>query len=303
MKGPTLGIALKLGATFAFSLMYAVIKLAGPVPVGEVIFFRAAFALIPLFMLSAFTVGPMNVMRTGRPVFHIARSIAGVCSMFVSFAALKLLPLADITAFSFVAPIFAVVLSAVVLHELVGPYRWGAVAAGFAGVLVMIQPHGGLLHILFAGFSSGAVLALSGAFLSAFVVIFIRQMSATERSETIVFYFMLTCAFVGAITMIWSRVSLSPGTAAWLVLCGILGGIGQICMTYSYRYAQPSLLAPFDYAAMIWAVLLGYVVFGEIPETLVMVGACVVIAAGLFIVWRERRRHLAVSVERTLQSF
>jgi drug/metabolite transporter (DMT)-like permease len=295
MKDPTLGIALKLGATFAFSLMYAVIKLVGPVPVGEVIFFRAAFALIPLFMLSAFTVGPMNVVRTGRLAFHIVRSIAGVCSMFMSFAALKLLPLADITAFSFVAPIFAVVLSALVLREFVGPYRWGAVAAGFAGVLLMIQPHGGVLHIVFAGFTSGAALALGGAFLSAFVVIFIRQMSTTERSETIVFYFMLTCAFAGAATMIWWRVPLSAATGAWLVLCGILGGIGQICMTYSYRFAQPSLLAPFDYAAMIWAVLLGYLIFAEIPETLVMMGAGVVIAAGLFIVWRERVRHEAIA--------
>lgn len=298
MRSPSLGIALKLGATFSFSLMYAVIKLAGDVPVGEVVFFRAFFALIPLFALSVYTVGPMNVVRTGKPLMHIARSSAGVASMFLNFTALTLLPLADIMAFGFVMPIFAVVLAALFLRERVGRYRWSAVAAGFAGVLVMLSPHGGIVSIVAHGFSTGAGLALAGALLSAVVVIIIRQMHATERGETIVFYFMATCASVGAVTMIWDRVPLSPMMTAWLVLCGVLGGIGQICMTFSYRFAEPSLLAPFDYAAMIWAVALGYAIFAEVPEPLVMTGAAIVIAAGLFIVWREYKLH-RVTVERT----
>lgn len=298
MKHASFGIALKLGATFAFSLMYAVIKLAGHVPVGEVIFFRAFFALVPLFALSVYTVGPLAVVRTAHPFMHIFRSVAGVSSMFLNFTALMLLPLADITAFGFVMPIFAVVLAALFLREHVGPYRWSAVIVGFAGVLVMLSPHGGIESILMHGFSSGAGLALAGALLSAVVVIVIRQMHATERGETIVFYFMATTAAVGAVTMLWSRVPLSPATAAWLVLSGILGGIGQICMTFSYRYAEPSLLAPFDYAAMIWAVALGYAIFAEVPEPLVMAGAGIVIAAGLFIVWRERQLR-RVTVIRT----
>ncbi|MBI3675767.1 MAG: DMT family transporter [Proteobacteria bacterium] len=296
MRHSSLGIALKISASLAFSLMYAAIKMAGKVPVGEVIFFRAFFAMVPLFALSALTVGPRAVVRTSRPVFHVVRSAAGVCSMFMNFAALALLPLADITAFSFVAPIFAVVLSAVILHEAVGRFRWSAVAVGFAGVLLMIQPHGGVLGIFAHSLSAGAALALGGAFLSAFVVVFIRQMSVTERSETIVFYFMLTCSFAGAVSMIWFYAPLSWSLAAWLALAGILGGVGQICMTFSYRYAEPSLLAPFDYIAMVWAVLLGYFVFGEIPQTLVMAGAGVVIVAGLFIVWREHVRHRNVEL-------
>jgi len=287
-----LGIALKLAATFAFSLMYAAIKLAGDVPVGEVIFFRAAFALVPLFALSGFTVGPLAIMRTGRLLYHVVRSGAGVSSMFLNFAALTMLPLVDITAFSFVAPIFAVVLAALVLSERVGPFRWGAVMVGFVGVVLMVEPHSALGHLAVAGLSMGAMLALGGAFLSSFVVVFIRQMSATERSETIVFYFMLTCAAIGAATMIWFRVPLSLSAALLLVLCGVLGGIGQICMTYCYRYAEPSLLAPFDYIAMIWAVALGYLIFAEVPKPMVMAGAGVVSAAGIFIVWRERKLHL-----------
>lgn len=297
-KNSLLGIALKLGSSLAYTLMYSAIKLAGHVPVGEVVFFRAAFAFVPLFLLSRWTIGPRAVVHTKRPLLHVARSFAGVASMFLYFAALTLLPLADITAFSFVAPIFAVVLAALLLHEKVGALRWGAAAIGFAGVLLMLEPHGGTARLVFAGFSAGAALALAAALLSAFVVIFIRQMSATEQSETIVFYFMLVCAAAGAATMVWSRMSLTGAEVFWLVLCGILGGIGQICMTYCYRYAEPSLLAPFDYVTMIWAVLLGYFIFAEVPKPVVMGGALLVIAAGLGIIWRERAR-LEVPIARS----
>jgi len=294
LTGAHRGIAYKLGGSIAFSLMYAAIKLAGTqVPVGEVIFFRAFFALIPVFVLSFYTVGPRAVWRTARPGWHILRSITGVSGMFLNFAAVLMLPLADVTAFSFVAPIFAVVLAHFMLREYVGPFRAAAVLVGFGGVLVMLEPHGGLFHLLRSGFSTGAGLALTGAFLSAFVVVFIRQMSATEKSETIVFYFMSVCSVAGAVSLIWWRIPLSWAQTGWLALCGILGGIGQIGMTFSYRYAEPSLLAPFDYVAMVWAVLLGYFIFSEVPEPMVMIGAAIVIAAGLFIAWRERRLHRA----------
>jgi drug/metabolite transporter (DMT)-like permease len=189
-------------------------------------------------------------------------------------------------------PIFATVLAALLLDEKVGPHRAAAVVLGFGGVLLMVEPHG----FYGAGFgtssSIGALAALCGALLSAFVVVFIRQMSATETSEAIVFYFMVICATVGAITMIWDHVPLTAMQAVWLILCGVLGGIGQVCMTYSYRYAQPSLLAPFDYAAMIWAVAFGFFIFAEVPERIVLAGAGVVILSGLYIVWREHRaRH------------
>ena len=290
---PLRGIVLKLGATLTFSLMYAILKLVGNVPLGEVVFFRGFFALFPLFVFSFVSVGPMKVIRTRRPGWHIARSAAGVSSMFLNFGAVKLLPLADLTAFTFVAPIFAVVLAALMLRERVGPYRGFAVVAGFAGVLLMLEPHGGVMHIVASGFTSGAAMAIGGACLSAFVVVFIRQMSSTETSEAIVFYFMAMTSLAGAVAMIWSHAPLTAMQATLLVLCGLMGGFGQLCMTYCYRYAEPSLLAPFDYVSMVWAVLLGYFVFAEIPAALVMAGSAVVIAAGLFIAWRERHWHLA----------
>jgi drug/metabolite transporter (DMT)-like permease len=125
-------------------------------------------------------------------------------------------------------------------------------------------------------------------------------MSATETSEAIVFYFMTICATAGAITMIWDHAPLTPMQTVWLILCGVFGGIGQVCMTYSYRYAPPSLLAPFDYVAMVWAVVFGYFIFAEVPERIVLAGAAVVIMAGFYIVWRERRVRVARVAEANL---
>ena len=298
MKHTSLGIALKLGATLTFSLMYVLIRLAGHVPVGEVVFFRGFFALLPLFAFSFLARGPAAVLRTARPWLHMRRSIAGTASMFLNFFAVTRLPLADVTAFSFVMPIFATVLAALLLNEKVGPHRAVAVVAGFAGVLMMIEPHAGFGAG--AGSSIGATSALAGALLSAFVVVFIRQMSATESSEAIVFYFMASCALAGAATMLWAYQPLDWRQAGLLVLCGVMGGFGQLCMTYSYRYAEPSLLAPFDYAAMIWAVSLGFLVFAEVPERIVLAGAGVVIASGLYIVWRERRARVIAAAEASL---
>ena len=300
MQHASRGIALKIGATLGFSLQYVCMKLAGnSVPVGEVVFFRAFFALVPIALFAMQTVGLKAMAQTARPGLHMVRAAVGSSGMFLNFAALKLLPLADITAFGFVQPIFAVVLAAIVLKEVVGPYRGGAVVVAFAGVMLMIAPHGGIGGIFAHGLSGGAALALISSFASAFVVIYIRQMSATEKSETIVFYFMTFCAVVGALTMLWWRAPLSWAQVWWLIAAGITGGIAQIMMTFCYRYAEPSLLAPFDYIAMIWAVSFGFLIFAEVPAVMVLVGAAVVTAAGVFIAVREHRlgRELASRVE------
>lgn len=293
MRNVPRAIALKLAQTLAFSLTYAASKLAGPVPTSEIVFFRGLFALLPLFAWTAFTVGPFAAFRTRRPLYHVVRSCVGTVSLYSCFAAIKLLALATFTAFSFLQPVFAVILAALFLGERVGPWRWGAVAIGFAGVLLMIEPHGGLLQLVRLQLSPGIAYALAFAFLTAVVVILIRQMSAFERGEAIVFYFMSTCAAVGALGMIWQHPMLGFWPVFWLILCGVTGGLGQIFMTYSYRYAEPSLLASYDYAAMLWATLLGYFVFAEVPSVLVLSGAGLVIAAGLLIAWRERH-HLTM---------
>lgn len=287
---PARGILLKLAATLAFALMNAVVKSLGHLPLGEIVFFRAFFALVPVFIVAGLAGRLSLAFRTQRPHLHVVRSLVGTAAMFCYFVSITSLPLADSTAFGFVAPIFAVVLAALMLKEKVGPWRWGAVVAGFLGVLLMIEPHGGIASLFAGGLSTGAAFGIAGAFLAAFVVVFIRQMSATERSEAIVFYFMVTCSALSAVTLLFEAVVPSAWDLALLVASGLLGGIGQLCMTFSYRHAEPSLLAPFDYVMIVWASALGAVVFGEWPEPVVLAGCGVVIAAGLFIAWRERIR-------------
>jgi drug/metabolite transporter (DMT)-like permease len=290
-------IALKLAQTLAFAVMYAAIKLAGEVPIGEVVFFRGFFALVPLFVWTLFTVGPVEAIKTQRPSYHVVRGVVGVAAMFTNFTALSLLPLATVTAFGFIQPIFAVILAALFLREHVGPYRWAAVLAGFAGVMLMIEPHGGLASLAGLNMSKGVGYALLFAFLSAVVVVWIRQMNTSERCEAIVFYFMITSAVVGAVVMIWDHTPLTAGMTFWLVMCGLFGGIGQLFMTYSYRFGEPSLLAPFDYVSMIWAMLLGWFVFAEMPAPMVLWGAGLVIAAGMLIAWREHRLRVQIPLE------
>jgi drug/metabolite transporter (DMT)-like permease len=287
------GIALKLAQTLFFSLMYAAIKLAPDAPVGEVVFFRCFFALIPLVLFTHYTVGFRAAIRTEKPLYHFLRSGLGSISMFFNFVAVQLLPLATVTAFGFLQPVFVTMLAMPLLGEKAGPWRWGAVLIGFFGVLLMLEPHGGLQAIAGLRLSKGVAFALTFAFLSALVIILIRQMSKTERGEAIVFYFMSWGAIIGAAVMAFEHPTFDFHTVFWLTVCGLLGGLGQIALTYCYRYAEPSLLASFDYISMIWAVLLGYFVLGEMPETAVMLGAAVVIFAGLIIVWRERVHRLA----------
>lgn len=297
MKQNSLAIGLKLGQVLAFSCMYAAIKLAGAVPIGEVVFFRGFFALVPLFIWTCFTVGPRAAIRTERPLVHVVRGAVGVAAMFTNFTALALLPLVTVTAFGFMQPIFAVVLAAIMLKERAGPWRWAAVLIGFAGVMLMIEPHGGMAGMLSLKLTQGVFYALAFTLLSAFIVVWIRQMSATERSEAIVFYFMSACAVAGLIVMAFDYQPLAWNQIALLVSCGLFGGMGQVLMTYSYRYGEPSLLAPFDYTAMVWAMLLGWFVLGEHPEAMVLAGAAVVIASGLLIAWREYRHKVELPNE------
>jgi drug/metabolite transporter (DMT)-like permease len=155
----------------------------------------------------------------------------------------------------------------------------------------MVSPHVGE-GFSGASSSTGVLLAFTNAFLVAFTMIFIRLMSGSEPALVIAFYFQLACTLVSACTLPFAWVTPSGGEFLLLVTLGILGGVGQLLMTNSYRYAEASTLANFDYAAMIWAILLGWLFFGELPATAVYVGAVVVIGSGLFIVWRERQLGL-----------
>jgi drug/metabolite transporter (DMT)-like permease len=283
------GIALQVGATFLFTIMSALVRIVSErVPTGEVIFSRAFFALFPLLALLAFRREISAAVRTANPLGHIIRGTIGVCSMFLTFSALARIPLADATAIGFTAPLVTVILAAIFLRETVRLYRWAAVLVGLGGVVVMLWPH------FEGGFETreralGATFALMAAVCTASAMVQIRRLTATETTPAIVFYFQALASLAGLATAAWGWTLPSAGDAALLLTIGILGGIGQILLTESYRYAPASLVAPFTYSAMLWAVLLGFILFAEIPPMLVLVGAGIVITAGLSVIWRERR--------------
>jgi drug/metabolite transporter (DMT)-like permease len=290
-RSPLYGIALKVAATFAFGLMGLLVKLMGDgYHAFQIIFFRSSFALLPVLGLLFWSGGSFASLATKRPGAHALRSGAGTAAMFFGFSALLLLPLADATAIGFAAPIITVVLAVWILGEQVRAYRWAAVAAGFAGVVMMVWPHLGQAG---GGSSLGAAFALAGAVCSAFAMIFIRRMSTPgqgqESGTVIAFYFQATAASVALVTLPFVWVTPSWIDLAFLIAIGLCGGMGQLLMTHSYAYAPASTIATFDYVAMIWALLFGWMFFSEFPEALVILGACVVAGAGLFIIWRERQ--------------
>ena len=293
---PFKAIGLKLVSALLFAAMSALVRQLGDVaPVGQMVFFRSAFAILPVVVIYALRGELASAVRTGRPFGQLGRGMLSVCGMFSNFSALTRLPLADATAISFASPLITVALAAVVLKERVRIYRWTAVVIGFIGVVVMLVPHFDLGYSAVVGTTTaaaGSALALASAVCSAGTVIQTRRLTQSETTSSIVFYFSLVCAIAGALTLPFAWHSPSGRELAMLVALGVLGGLAHILLTESYRFAAASVVAPFDYSSMLWALLLGYWLFGELPETLVYLGATIVAGAGLFVIWRERQLGL-----------
>lgn len=297
IMNPGKGILLKVLAALCATLMAASIKgLNGAVPTGEVVFFRSICALVPLGIWLGLQGNLFELTVTRHFGGHVVRSLSGTGGMFFSYLALAYLPLADATALSYAAPLFTVILAAVLLHEVVRAYRWSSVAIGFAGVLVMLSPH---LDIFGGEGTSdrsanvaamlGAAAGLVAAFFSAVSSVQIRHLTRTERPGAIVLYFSLMTTAIGLATAMFGWVTPTLPQLCLLVASGVIGGIAQILMTLSLRHAQASLLAPFEYSTMLWSVLLGYIFLGQLPVATTIAGAVIVAAAGLFAVWREHR--------------
>ncbi|MBM6594494.1 DMT family transporter [Microvirga pudoricolor] len=293
---PLLGISLKVLSAFAFTLMSAGLKIVSDrYPTGQIVFFRSFFALIPLLAWLSWQGSLIHAIRTNNVTGHFVRGFIGTVGMALSFSALYYLPLHDTIAIGYAAPLMVVILAAVFLKEKVRAYRWTAVAVGFVGVMIMLSPYLGqsaLSGDLMAASSIGAGLALMAAFTSAGAAIQVRRLTQTEKTGAIVFYFSVMSAFFGLLTIVlgWKMPPLDDFLL--FLATGILGGIGQILMTQSYRHADASIIAPFEYTTMIWAILFGWFLFGDLPGWTVVAGAIIVAAAGLFVVWRERQLGL-----------
>jgi drug/metabolite transporter (DMT)-like permease len=289
-------IGFKLISALLFAAMSALVRQLGDVaPVGQMVFFRSAFAILPVVVIYAWRGELASAVRTSRPFGQLGRGMLSVGGMFTNFSALTRLPLADATAIQFVSPLITVALSALILKERVRIFRWSAVVVGFAGVIVMLIPHLDVGHYATIGAATaaiGSLFALISAFCNAGTVIQTRRLTQSETTSSIVFYFSVVCAIAGALTLPFAWHNPTAPELTGLITLGVFGGIAHIFLTESYRYATASVVAPFDYSSMLWALLLGYWVFGELPSALVYVGAIIVAGAGLFVIWRERQLGL-----------
>jgi drug/metabolite transporter (DMT)-like permease len=288
-------ISIKLVSVLLFALMSVLVRYLGDrIPLGQVVFFRSAFGLVPIIAIYAWRGELATAFRTGRPLGHVTRGCISVVGMFLNFAALARLPLVDATAIAFAGPFVTVALAALILKERVRAYRWYAVAAGFAGVMVMLWPYLDAGTLVSAGSATtvGAVCAVSSAVANSGAVIQTRRLTDSETTSSIVFYFSLICALISLVSLPFAWRTPGAADLAALVITGILGGLSHLLLTESYRYAPASVVAPFDYVSLLWAFFFGYVLFSEIPSPYVYAGAAIVAGSGLYVIWRERARGM-----------
>lgn len=298
---PFRAITLKVASIFVFTAMIACIKsVDGRVPVGEVVFFRSAFAVPVILIWLALSHDLGTGLKTERLAGHFWRGLIGTAAMGFGFTAVALLPLPDVTAIGYAAPLIVVILGAIFLGETVRLFRISAVLVGFLGVLIILAPR------LSLGTESaqtlGAMVAFAGAVLMAFAQILTRKLVAHEKTPTIVFYFSVFAALAGLATIPFGWVMPRSGDIILLALSGILGGVGQIFLTSSYRFAPTGVIAPFEYCSMLLALVVGYFVFAEIPTRQTLIGASIIILSGLVIIYRERQLGVSRSKARAVST-
>jgi drug/metabolite transporter (DMT)-like permease len=289
---PIRGIALKLVSVVIFTVMAAIVKkTAVEIPPGEAVFFRSFFAIPVILAWLTWRGAFPGELRTGNLMGHFWRSLVGATSMVCGFLALGLLPFPEAVAIGYAAPLLATIFAAMFLGERVRVYRLAAVAFGLIGVTLILSPR---LTVLDAGDATkletvGAFAGFTAAVFAALATVFVRRLVQTEATAAIVFYFSVIASLLSLLTLPWGWALPGAATLALLVLVGLLGGIGQVLMTASFKYAETAVIAPFDYASMIFALLIGWFFFDELPEWVMILGATIVVASGLLIIWRERQ--------------
>lgn len=288
---PLRGIAMIVTAVGLFAAMNSLIKAVPEIPAGEAVFFRSAFALPVIIAWLAVRGHLAHGLHAGHWRLQLLRGLAGTMAMGLSFLGLRYLPFPEVTALRFITPVLILILAAIFLGERFRMIRLAAILAGFAGVLIMLWPRLGAQtgaaerHELF-----GVLIVLASAGFAAVAQIALKSMAGREKTAAIVFWFSVISMTVGLMTLPFGWVRPEPWEAAFLIMAGILGGMGQMLLTESYRHADVGTLAPYTYVSMIWALLIGYFVFDEMPTASMLAGAALIIGAGLVIAWRERTR-------------
>ena len=282
------------GSIACFSIMNAFVKLSAvDYSIPQMIFFRNFFAFFPIAFI-VWRMGGLKLLRTERVGAHAWRGIVGVLGMCFFFMSFALLPLADATAIHFASPLILTALSVPMLGERVGKHRWTAIIVGLCAVVFMIRPEGGNM--------AGSLIAFGAAFLGALAMIFVRRLGRTEHTLAIVFYFTLFGTILGGIGMMFMWQPLKAETMHYLILTGLLGGLAQIMLTYAYSKAPAAYVASFSYLSMIFAVGLDVLVWAKWPDWHISVGSLVIMASGLYIVYREAQKKKQLSVATNVYS-
>lgn len=282
------GILLRISAVTSLSLMAAILKMAAErgVVAPEMLFYRAAFGL-PVVLFWVLAGQGLSALATRRPLAHAGRAMLGISTILCTYQALVLLPLADATTIGFTAPIFATLLSWVILRERVSRHRWLAVVAGFLGVWVLVQPNASEQDVTV----TGAMFALISAIGTAGVTITLRHLGSTEHVAAIVFWHFISSILVElALLPAFGRIH-DASTLLLLVLAGVAGGLGQILMTASLQSAPVAVLSPFDYLQIVGVVIFGWLMLSSTPTTATMAGAALITGSGLYTGWREHRQR------------
>ncbi len=296
---PLAGIAFKVSSVCTFLAMSALVKAAGEgIPAGQIVFFRAFFAIIPIMIVLLYRREFIEGLKTRQPIGHLWRGLVGAGGMMFGFYALTKLPLPEAVALSYATPLLIVVFGAIFLGETVRMYRWSAVIVGMIGVGIILWPRmtvftgggGAAGHDL----AIGALAALAGCVFAAFAMLLVRRLVHSERSSTIVLYASITSTVIALMSLPFGWVPLTTTQTLMLVGAGIAGGVGQILMTEAFRNADVSVVAPFEYVSLILSIAVGFLVFQDVPTTEMLIGGAIVVAAGIFIILREH----ALGIER-----
>lgn len=289
------GIGLRLIGGAAFAAMMALLKFGMSQGAGlsDSLFYRNAFAL-PVILLWVRYLGGFQVVRTFRVKAHLLRGVLGFAVMGCTFAALALLPLAQATAIGFLAPIFATLLAVLFLKEAVRPVQGAALLLGFAGILAIVQPSTAAMH------GWGLAVGLLAALGTAAVSLLLRQIGRVESAVTTVFWFTLFSTVVTAIPYILWRSPLNEPAVYTLMLAGVVGGLAQICITASLRYAPLTILSPFDYGQILWAAAWAYILLAQPVTAPMLLGAVLIILSGAISYYHSKAVALRACVERKI---
>jgi drug/metabolite transporter (DMT)-like permease len=285
------GILCMVIATMLFSIAFALSKWQVAIyPPGEVVFLRSLSSLIVAAAIMLPVTG-FSVFATQRPRDHVARGLSQAISQTLTILAFSLMPLAGAIAIGFSAPLFAALVSIIWLKERASPARWGALLVGFFGVLIVTDPGANSLTL-------GALFALGNAIMYGSVTVAVRGMTKTESANTLLMWQLVTVAFFQSFLLLFGWRLPAPIDAAMLFASGFTNAIGQYFWTQALHLAPATAVSPFYYLMLVWAMVIGFLVWGDIPTKGLLIGSAIVVASGLFLLWREARLQRSINAGR-----